>query len=183
MRQSSDGAELPATTLYSVVHVRHKGEWKIALAREWGAGQDRLEDLDWLIGAWEAKAKDREVSLTFSRDKSKPFLAGQFTTKEKGKVVTTGSMKVSLDPQTGRLRSWHFDDDGGHGQALWIRDGNRWVLDAVGVLGDGADTASLNVLSRLGNDEITWRSIDRVLGDAKLPDTVPTKLNGASTRQ
>jgi uncharacterized protein (TIGR02246 family) len=176
LRQTGDVSELPSSTFYSVVHVRVNDHWEIAFAREWGAGQDRLEDLEWLAGTWQAKAKDREVTLSLSREKGKPFMAGQFTTKENGKVASTGSMKIALDPQTGQLRSWHFDDDGGHGQALWIRDGNRWVLDAVGVLGDGTDTAALNVLSRISADEITWRSIDRVLGTTQLPDTVPTKL-------
>ena len=57
--------------------------------------------------------------------------------RPKGKAVASGTMRIGLDPQTGQLRSWHFDDDGGHGQALWLRDGNRWVLDSVGVLADG----------------------------------------------
>jgi DNA polymerase III alpha subunit len=30
----------------------------------------------------------------------------------------------------------------------WLRDGNRWVLDAIGVQGDGAETASVNILGR-----------------------------------
>jgi hypothetical protein len=43
-------------------------------------------------------------------------------------------------------------------------------------MGDGAETASVNVLGRLNNDEITWQSIDRVMGDQALPDTVPIRL-------
>ena len=93
-----------------------------------------------------------------------------------GKVVASGTLKISLDPQRGQLRSWHFDDDGGHGQALWLRDGNNWVLDSIGVLSDGTETASVSLLGRLNPDEVTWRSIDRVAGDRPVPDTVPVKL-------
>jgi hypothetical protein len=50
------------------------------------------------------------------------------------------------------------------------------VLDATGVMGDGTETASVNVLGRLNNDAITWQSIDRVLGDQELPDTTPIRL-------
>jgi hypothetical protein len=50
------------------------------------------------------------------------------------------------------------------------------VLVAAGVLGDGIETASLNILSRLNNDEISWRSIDRLIGGQEVPDTTPIKL-------
>jgi uncharacterized protein (TIGR02246 family) len=176
LRQVDPGRELPGTTLYSTVHVREGGQWKIASSREWGAGQDRLEDLDWLVGKWTAKFDDQEVTLTFSRSASKPYLMGEFTRKANGKVVSTGTMRIGPDPQTGQLRSWHFDEDGGHGQALWVRDRNAWVLDSVGVLPDGTETAAVNLLGRLNNDTITWRSIDRVLGGQQVPDTVPMRL-------
>jgi uncharacterized protein (TIGR02246 family) len=177
LRMGGAGKELPSTTLYSVTHVREGGQWKIAVSREWGAGQDRLEDLYWLVGKWTAALKDQEVTLSFSRAENKPFLVGQFTKRALGKVVYSGTIRIGLDPQRGQLRSWHFDDDGGHGQALWIRDGNRWVLDSIGVLGDGTETASVDILGRISNDAFTWRSIDRVLGDQDLPDTVPIRLN------
>jgi uncharacterized protein (TIGR02246 family) len=177
LRQATAGKELPATTLYSTTHVRDGGQWRVAVSREWGAGQDRLEDLDWLLGQWRAAPKDQEVTLTVTRDEQKPFLLGRFTKRAGGKEVDSGTLRIGLDPQTGRLRSWHFDEGGGHGQALWVRDGSRWVLDAVGVLGDGTETASVNVLGRVNNDAITWQSIDRVMGDQALPDTVPLRLS------
>jgi uncharacterized protein (TIGR02246 family) len=180
LRQVNSVRDLPATTLYSATHVRTNGKWLTAVSREWGAGQDRLEDLDWLVGQWTTKLKDRSVTLTFSRDGDKPFILGRFTGKTGDKMEETGGFRIGLDPQTGRLRSWHFEEDGGHGQSLWVRDGNRWVLDAAGVMGDGAVTASVNILGRLNNDEITWQSIDRVLGDQPLPDTTPIKLTRAA---
>src|SRR5262245_57372596 len=139
LRQTGAGKELPATTLYRTTHVRAGGQWRIATSREWGAGQDRLEDLEWLVGQWKATLKDQEVSLTFTRDEKRPSLLGRFTRQAQGKVTFSGTMRIGLDPETGRLRSWHFDDDGGHGQALWVRDGQNWVLDSVGVTGEGTE--------------------------------------------
>jgi uncharacterized protein (TIGR02246 family) len=176
LRQVNTVKDLPTSTLYSATHVRTDGKWQTAVSREWGAGQDRLENLDWLVGQWSATLTDQTVTLTFTRDGQKPFILGRFTKTAGDKTVSTGTMRIGLDPQTGQLRSWHFDEDGGHGQSLWVRDGNRWVLDCVGVMGDGAETASVNVLGRLNNDEITWQSIDRVMGDQALPDTVPIRL-------
>jgi uncharacterized protein (TIGR02246 family) len=176
LRQLRDGKELPSSTRYRALHVRDDGQWKTALCREWGGGQDRLQDLIWLLGRWKGAAKDQEMELSFEKDTKTPSIVGHFTRKAGGGAVASGTIKISLDPQTGHLRSWHFDDDGGHGQSLWTRDGNRWVLDAVGVEADGTDTAAVNVLARINNDAFTWRSLDRVAGDEALPDTAPIKL-------
>jgi uncharacterized protein (TIGR02246 family) len=176
LRQINAIKDLPSTTLYSATHVRSGGKWLTAMSREWGAGQDRLEDIEWLLGQWKATVKDQGITMSFARDEQKPYIIGRFTRKTGEKVDSTGSFRVGLDPQTGKLRSWHFDEDGGHGQSLWIRDGSHWVLDSAGCMGDGTETASVNLLGRLNNDEITWQSIDRVLGDQALPDTTPIKL-------
>lgn len=180
LRRSGSGSELPSSSFYRVWHVREGNQWRIAVSREWGAGQDRLEDLAWLVGTWKGSTKDREMSLTFTWDKTKPFMVGQFSTKLKDKVVATGHMKIGFDAAKGLLRSWHFDEDGGHGQALWVRDGNRWVMDSRGALASGVPTASLNVLTRLGPTDILFRSIDRVVGGEAAPDTLPIKLTRAA---
>ncbi|MEI7684295.1 MAG: SgcJ/EcaC family oxidoreductase [Planctomycetota bacterium] len=176
LRRGSDGPELPSSTFYRVWHVREAGQWRVAAAREWGAGRDRMEDLAWLVGVWKGVAKEKEMTLTFSWDKTKPFMTGQFATKAKDKVVASGQIKIAFDAGKNLIRSWSFDDDGGHGQAMWVRDGNRWVMDSRGALTDGTSTAALNILTRLGPNEILWRSIDRVIGGAAAPDTLPIKL-------
>jgi uncharacterized protein (TIGR02246 family) len=176
MRNLPAGAGLPTSTLYSTLLVREDGRWLMAQAREWGTGQDRLEDLEWLLGTWQATSKDREVTVTFENDKKRPQIIGEITKEENGKVVATATWKIGIDPQRRLLRSWHFDEDGGHGQALWRRDGNRWVLESSGVLADGTPTAAPDVLTRVQADQLVWNSRDRVLGDASLPDAVPLKL-------
>jgi uncharacterized protein (TIGR02246 family) len=176
LRQINAAKDLPTTTMYSATHVRGGGKWQTAMSREWGAGQDRLEDLEWLVGEWKAVGKAPDVTLSLSRDGDQPFILGKFARKNGNKTTTTGTLRIGVDPKTGQLLSWHFAEDGGHGQAAWARDGNRWVLDAVGVTGTGIETAATNILARLNKDEITWQSIDRVLGDQPLPDTTPVKL-------
>jgi uncharacterized protein (TIGR02246 family) len=177
LRHTPDGPGLPSSTLYTAAHVREDGKWLIATSREYGAGQDRLGDLAFLIGKWQGGPTGKEAVLSFEKDPTGPFILGTFTKKADDKVVGKGTMKIGLDAQRGQIRSWHFDDDGGHGQSLWLRDGDRWVLDAIGATGDGTETAAVNILARLGPDELTWRSIDRLVGGDPLPDTVPVKLS------
>lgn len=176
LRHTPDGPGLPSSTLYTATHVREDGKWLIATSSEYGAGQDRLGDLAFLVGQWQGGPMGDEVTLTFAKDPDGPFIAGKFTRRVGGKAGPTGTIRIGLDGDRGQLRSWHFEADGGQGQCLWLRDGDKWVLDAVGVTGNGTITAAANMLARLGPDEITWRSIDRVVGGEPLPDTVPVKL-------
>lgn len=176
MRLKSAGPELPTSSRYSALLVREDGRWKIARVQESGA-IDRLEDLAWLIGAWQAKTKDREVRLTYDWNAKKTQIRGTFSVQEGGKATAAGTQTIALDPQTGRLRSWLHDEDGGHGQALWFRDGNRWELDSLGVLADGRETSALNILTRLGEDEFLWRSTQRLVGGSPVPDPAPVKLS------
>jgi len=176
LRLNPAGAELPTSTRYSALHVREDGKWKIAGVQESGAIEDKLEDLAWLIGDWEVKAKDKQVQMKFAWNDKKTQIRNQFSVKEGAKVTASGMQIISQDPQSGQLRSWHFDDDGGHGQSMWFRDGNRWAMDSLGVLADGRETAATNVLTRLNDDEFLWRSTQRTLAGARVPDTEPVKI-------
>ena len=90
--------------------------------------------------------------------------------------VRGAAFPFAVDPETGRIRSWGFEDDGAHSQSVWVCDGKSWILDSRGVLADGTPTAERIVLQRVGPDAFTWRSIDRVIGDNALPDMPPMRL-------
>jgi uncharacterized protein (TIGR02246 family) len=171
------GSELPQSSRYSVLHVREDGQWKTAIAREWGAAEDRLQDLAWLIGDWVTDSKDGQVRLSFTWNTPKSCIEGRFAGKaEGGRPASAGHQWIMRDPQTGQLRSWMFDEAGGRGQAVWFRDGNRWVLDAAGVAADGTETAASNVLTRLNDDEFLWRSVNRSAGSDPVAHTDAVKL-------
>lgn len=176
LRQSRSAKDLPASTAYVVLHVREGGQWKMSLSSEGDMGQDRLEDLEWLLGEWTTKVKGDDVKLSFVRDPKKPQMTATFTRTPAGKEPASGTIRIALDPETGRIRSWGFEDDGAHSQALWICDGKSWVLDSRGVLANGTPRAERIVLQRVGPDVITWRCIDRVLGDTPMADTPPMRL-------
>ncbi len=176
LRLSRGPQDLPMTTPYVAVHVREDGQWKIALTSEGAAGQDRLEDLDWLLGEWTTKVKDSDVKFSFVRDPKKAQITGTFTRTVPGKEPLAGSIRIALDPETGRIRSWGFEDDGAHSQSLWHCDGKSWVLDGRGVLADGTPVAERIILRRASADAITWQAVDRVLGDTMLADMPPMRL-------
>jgi uncharacterized protein (TIGR02246 family) len=170
---------LPDSSFYRAVHVREDGTWRIALSREWRAAKNRMAALDWLIGTWHSRENDHNLTITFRRDKDLPFLVGGFSTNVEGKTVPLGSMRIGIDAATGQFQSWHFDPDGGYGHGVWLRERNHWIVDSHGQRGDGTPTAAVNVLSRFGNQELAWRSIDRVVGGQPQPESPPIRLKRA----
>jgi uncharacterized protein (TIGR02246 family) len=171
------GGGLPDSSRYRVVHVREDGKWQIALCREWGANECRMIDLDWLIGSWHGESKERTLDITFSHDENAPFVIGKFSNVVDGKQVPMGTMVIGVDPATRQFMSWHYDQDGGYGHGRWLRERNHWVVDSNGVKGDGTPIAAVNVLSRIGDNEVGWRTIDRKLGGQALPDAAPIRLS------
>jgi uncharacterized protein (TIGR02246 family) len=170
------GADLPSTTAYRTIQVREGGRWRIAFSQEWGADQHKLEDLAWLIGHWVARRAGNEVQLHFAWNEKKTLIRNDFIVKEKDKPTSSGMQTIGLDPRTGQLASWTFEEDGGRGEAVWFRDGNRWVMDSVGVLPDGRETLAVNVITRLNDNEFLWRSVARVVGMDEVVDTEPVKV-------
>jgi uncharacterized protein (TIGR02246 family) len=170
------GSELPVTTRVGCILAREDGQWKIALEREWGAEEDKLDDLGWLIGEWAARPKEREVLMSFRWNDKKTMIIDHFTVKEGGRVTSSGTQRIGLDPQSGRIRSWLIDQHGGRGQSLWMRDGNSWLLDSVGTLPSGIETSSVNIIARVDDDAFTWRSVNRRIGVDEQPPTDPIRV-------
>jgi uncharacterized protein (TIGR02246 family) len=172
----SRGPELPISTRCSCVLVREDGQWKIALEREWGEQDERLEDLAWLIGEWAARPGNRELAFSFRWNDKKTMIVGHFTVKEAGRETLTGTQRIGVDPQSDRIHSWLIDQHGGRGQSRWMRDGKSWLLDAVGTQPSGVETSSVNIITRISDDAFTWRSINRRIGADELPPTEPVKV-------
>ncbi|HEY1065452.1 MAG TPA: SgcJ/EcaC family oxidoreductase, partial [Pirellulales bacterium] len=173
---TADGPTLPTSTRYSVLHVREGGVWKMAFGREWGGAAEKLTDLAWLVGDWKSAAKDHEVEMSYEWNADKTVLLNHFTRKEGGKTVAHGTQWIGVNPANGRLRSWSADDEGGRGESVWFRDGESWVAAATGQTPSGEVTASMNLISRVGSDEIVWKSVRRTVNGVPTADTDPVKL-------
>ena len=183
LRQSRGAKEMPTTTSYVAIHVREDGQWRIALSSESGVGQDRLEDLDWLLGDWTTKVREETVKMSFARDPAKPLVTATITRSALGRDTVSGRIRIAFDPETGQIRSWSFEDDGAHSQSLWHNDGKSWILDSRGVLANGTPTAERILLQRVDPNVMSWRSVDRVVGEIQLGDTAPMRFTRASAKE
>jgi uncharacterized protein (TIGR02246 family) len=184
LRRKNAEGEVIASSWNHALLVREGGQWKVAMVREWDrdiSHDTKLADLSWMIGSWSATNKEKEVSLNYEWDDKKAFIKGQFSIKEGGKVVETGTQMIGKDNSVGLIRSWVFNSEGGFGGGNWYRDGNKWTVDTAGVLPDGREATSSTIYIKLGPNEFTWQSVDRTLAGEPMPDTPPIKVTRQKT--
>jgi len=162
---------------YSALFVRDNGRWRMARLRETAPHEPvSIKSLAWIIGRWKsASGEGAEIQSDYSWDSDKKFIHTRFTIQE-AKLGFGGTQVIGFDPATGRIHSWTFEANGGVGEADWQRDGDHWVLDAVGTAPDGRTLRETNLLRRINDDTFTWQSVDRTLDDAPIPDLAPVKV-------
>jgi uncharacterized protein (TIGR02246 family) len=165
----------PSASRYSVLHVREGGKWLMAVVREWPAEAVSLTDLEWLIGTWVAKRDDAEVQTSYEWMWNKSFIRMRFTIRQKDRALS-GFQMIGKDPESGELRSWVFESEGGFGEAIWSRDGKKWALASSGRLPDGSTMTATNLLVPLGPDSFTWQAVKRTVDGEKVGDLPPVKV-------
>jgi len=185
LTRGSDGSSTSAA--YSIVHTKRDGKWLMASVREAPyaptSSYDHLRDLEWLVGSWTAKNGGQTLELTCEWAEKRNFMVRKYSLKSADGVTKTGIQIIGWDPLLGGFRSWVFDSDGGFGSERWIKDGQRWVLEATGVTRDGAQIAATNILTRLDHDSFNWQSVRRSLNDVKLPDTTLIKTSRVKAKK
>lgn len=161
----------------SFVYAQVEGDWKIVSIREFPevdsmpeAGS-RLKELAWLEGTWLDEGGDSVVETTFTLSKDSSHMTREFIVRSGGQETLKGTQRISVDPQTGVIRSWTFDSLGGHGDSVWTKNGDGWLIRGKGVTGQGKEASATYLLKPLGKDRIEFQAVHRVVGDQVEPDT------------
>lgn len=179
----------PSASRYTAVHVHENGHWLMASVRETSmpvaSNYAQLQELGWLVGSWEAKSDGATARSQIRWIANKSFVQRDFSVHRDGFLISSGTQIVGWDPRSRQVVSWTFDSSGGYGTGPWTSASNGWRIESAGVTADGVPTSSKDHLIRIPGEEnvFGWRSVDRKLGEAKLPDTgevvfdrVPPKL-------
>jgi uncharacterized protein (TIGR02246 family) len=179
LRLKNDEGEVIASSWRNTLVVREGGQWKTAVVREWDreTGLDvGLKELEWLIGTWHVASKDREVTTVYEWDEHKTFIRGKYSVKEKDKVIESGTQMIGKDNAAGAIHSWVFQSDGGFGDGLWTRDGNKWSVDFYGVTPDGSELSATAIYIHLNANTYTWQSVNQAVNGEPIADTQPIKV-------
>ncbi len=158
-----------AEALFTAVHVKKDGAWKISEVVETplpeiSAG-DRLAELAWLIGSWEEadKAAGVIVQSRYQWARGGNFITRNVTVKRGDNPVLEGWQIIAWDPVEGGIRSWTFDDAGGYSEGRWTSEGQRWLTRETGYAADGSRTSADNTINKADDDRFFWESGNRTL--------------------
>ncbi|HVX11516.1 MAG TPA: SgcJ/EcaC family oxidoreductase [Pirellulales bacterium] len=173
---------IPSRTDYTAVHVKRDGEWQIDSIRETqlpesdDSASDRLAELAWLVGDWNDQSPDASLETKVTWTKNKTFLSYSFKISTSNVDELEGTQIVGWDPVLKVIRSWMFDSEGGFGEGVWSRDGDRWLVKFQQILADGRTASSTNVYTQVDADTFTWQSIGREVDGEFLPNVAAVTL-------
>jgi uncharacterized protein (TIGR02246 family) len=176
-RLRTDSGDASEFTRFSSLVVKRDGKWLVAEIREYPApvedvsSYERLEELEWMLGDWVDESDNVKATSNVRWADNKSFLIRTYQVEVKGEKATSGTVFMGWDPQTGQIKSWVFDSEGGHGEGLWTRTGEKeWIVKAQGVLRDGRPTSATQIHTVLNKDSAKTSSIDRIVGGLIAPD-------------
>ncbi|MGD9720771.1 MAG: SgcJ/EcaC family oxidoreductase [Pirellulales bacterium] len=160
--------EAPEPNDYVVLHVKQDGKWLMVSAHDMPSDsappEAHLKQLEWLVGEWVDESPESIVFTNYRWDEGKHFILSEFSINIAGKAVMNGTQRIGWDPLEKVIRSWTFDSQGGFSEGVYSRDGQSWVIKMTGVTHDGKSASATNVITRAGNNTMTWQSRDRVVG-------------------
>ncbi len=160
---------------YTAVHVKVDGKWLMASVRDTGSDSSTastdLADLEWLIGDWTAEENGVRTESKCRWIVNKKFVERSYTTTQLDGAVTTGLQIIGWNSQGSHMQSWNFTADGGHAIGVWSATEGGWLAKVNGTNGESVSTTAVNLLKRLDDNAYIWQSLDRTIGEVRLPDT------------
>jgi len=169
----ADG-DSPELGRYTVLFVKKDDKWLQANVQEVFENRvtphERLAELDWMVGEWVDESDNGVATTSCHWSSDKNYLLRDYTIHIAGKPVMSGTQRIGWDPLARQIRSWIFESDGGHGEGLWARDGNQWIVKLSGALPTGRKATSTQVITFVSKDIARWKSVDRTVGGSLLPD-------------
>jgi uncharacterized protein (TIGR02246 family) len=182
------GGGFPIATRFSTVLVKKDGKWYLQSVHETEpqppSNVEHLGDIEWLIGEWEGET-EKGVSATASYDwaENQNFIVSKFATTLDGDPVVGGTQWIGWDAVDKRIRSWSFYSRGGFGEAVWTKEGKRWVLQTTARMANGKEASATNIVTKTDDDHLTWQVTKLTVGGESLPDPKPVKMKRVNPAQ
>jgi len=164
---------------FTALLVGKDGAWSIAELRESPAPAEdvepyqRLKDLEWMVGRWVDEDERHKVDAEVEWAANRAYLLRTQAVELDGRPSFSTTMFIGWDPQTGQIKSWAFDSEGGRSEGTWTRVGEeQWVVKSFGVLRDGLPNSSTQIHTILTKDSVRTDVVDRIVGGRIEDDVV-----------
>lgn len=173
-------APSPVSCHYLVIYVKKGSQWLMTSGHDLRTQVEEkygnIEELSNFIGSWKYDGDDASYETKVSWIANNKFIQRTYTLKENGTVTQSGVQIIGVEPTTKQIASWSFDSNGGHDIGMWTNQGDRWIIESNGAMADGTQTSSLNELKFSDDNTMTWKSVNRMIGDQLAPDADPVVL-------
>ena len=107
-RVTPAGGSTPTAAHYTLVHVKRAGKWLLAVGRNApyaaAASEDRLKDLEWLIGQWRLDSKTESRQIKFAWIGEKNFIKKHLPQRPAREDAAQRRADYRLEPQAGPHR-------------------------------------------------------------------------------
>lgn len=167
----------PSRARYTNVLAKKDGKWLIVSVRESPyvppSNQERLGGLSWVIGEWADTATDGHVArVVFDWTPDKNFIVSLRAVDVNGQIMDNGTQRIGWDPAAKQIRSWNFEPDGGFGQGVWTKTGDKtWEVKSSTTLRSGHIMTATTTLTRVDAETVTFQVKDQVVDGKALADT------------
>ena len=171
----------PTAAEFSAVLVKKYGQWYFESVRDSvthpPSNAQHFDDLQWLIGDWTSEAEKGEgATASYAWADNRNFIVSKFATTLNGIPVIGGTQWIGWDAVDKQVRSWSFYSQGGTGEAVWTKEGNRWAIKTTAKTAAGKKVSATNIVTKVDPEHATWQ-VTRVTVDGQpMPDPKPLKL-------
>lgn len=162
-------------TSYSVVYVKQGGAWLIDRVTEDElviefSNRDKLAPLEWMIGKWVDEIEGSTIEFTCQWTRNQNFISRKYEVVTSDGVESSGLQIIGWDPVNNQIRSWLFDSDGSFVSGKWTQSDDKWVVQSIATLADGAQGSYTSVFRPQDDGNFTWQKINRILDGELLPN-------------
>lgn len=178
---TTDTDKTPKTVAYHVVHVKRDDKWTMFDIMETEPARDpsqtahleKLAVLEPLVGEWVEETETATVRHVARWSPSHRYLLIDYVAATGDALpVVVSTQRVGWDPRSRSIRSWLFEEDGGHGTATWTPEtGDRvWKLKGEAVLADGRVVSGTTLFDASAKEKIVIRGYDRSVDGQAVED-------------
>lgn len=168
----------PVLSRFESLRVLEDGAWRLAESVVVPSHAAALDDLGWLVGAWQASDATTGTTVDARYEKAVGGYAvlGRTTIRPKQGPAIEALDVIHADRETGAVRSWVFDSRGARAEGTFAADGTGFSRMLVGVPAEGATGSRVEWTQLIvpgGEGRFTLQSIERAIDGRPLPDGPP----------
>lgn len=168
----------PVESRFESLRTAEQGAWRIVESSVERNHAAALDDINWLVGAWQAT--DAKAGTTIDAVYEKAIdgraIIGRVKLATKGSKPVEAIEIIHADRGDGVIRTAVYDSTGAHAEGVIESDGTSLNRSLVGVPGDGVAGSRAQWVQTIvpgGEGRFTMQSIERSLDGRPLPDGQP----------